>query len=379
MSKHKDVQESTDCIPWYKRKGSNNLHPVTVISNDIWLNIKDNTILLTGYGRNKRKGYSVASYNVESAGKFVKEEFENNSLREPFDLKKVKNNFLVFATYLKELKNDVGLEIVGSSKCSDTSKVILMVCAESMRRDGHRCDTNFERSLSHVRRNIYSGKKNTHFGTSGQMYGTGSVGAYHSVSNSNGMSVDEYSAKYKCDDIELSVSKNMTMWLEDCVDTIDSHCPGFVQSATVSNKSMISATTSVSKLHGPSYVMKNLIDPMKNKNACFPAAFLCVNCWTKLLHTELDCSFTAIHIPDQDHCNCTVSFELFINESENVFLWMKPHVSIIYSAYLVTHRQVATFKKGQKFYNIVAYSNKRLYECVRKSVERKVKMEYGDV
>ena len=107
------------------------------------------------------------------------------------------------------------------------------------------------------------------------------------------------------------------------------------------------------------------------KSVCFPAAFLCVNCKTRILHTEKDCAFTAIHVPHQCKCNSCVMFQISINEGDNLYVFMKPHVSIIYSAFLLTHRQICDVLDGISFYNIVAYSNKRLHECLCKSLIRK--------
>ena len=189
------------------------------------------------------------------------------------------------------------------------------------------------------------------------MYGIGSVGRYKTI---DGTSIADYASKNKSNALEEVVTSTMGKWLSECVENLDNKCPGLVEMVTLYNRSMLSASKPRSK-------MKNMVSSSCEINASFLAAFLCVNCITHLLHTEMDCAFTAVHVPDQDMCDCYMCFQFSINEGVNVYIKMKPHVSIIYSAYLLTHRQVGTFKKGSKFYNIVAYSNKRLYECARKS------------
>ena len=145
---------------------------------------------------------------------------------------------------------------------------------------------------------------------------------------------------------------------------------GIMEMLTLSNMAMLCASMDMSKMNGTESVMKNLVSNCNDKTVCFPAAFLCVNSETHVLHTEKDCAFTAIYVLAQCTSHNNVKFQLLIYEGENVFLHMKPHVSIIYSGFLLTHRQIGNFKNGDKFYNICAYSNKRLYECFRKGLLR---------
>ena len=67
-----------------------------------------------------------------------------------------------------------------------------MLCEESPLTGGLICDEEFEKRMRYVRRNIYSGNKPKHHGSSGYMYGIGVAAKYHLV---EGMSVNEYSKK----------------------------------------------------------------------------------------------------------------------------------------------------------------------------------------
>ena len=280
---------------------------------------------------------------------------------------KIKGNYLVIATNIKEIHDEIGVRMISKSRYNDVSKVLLMLCAESPIKDGLVCDQEFEKQISYIRRNIYAGNRHKHHGSSGYMYGIGVAAKYKLV---NGMSVDEYAHKNYSKDFEKKVHSDVGTWLSDCIGNLESKCNGIMEMLTLSNMAMLCASMDISKMNGTESVMKNLVSNCNDKTVCFPAAFLCVNSETHVLHTEKDCAFTAIYVLAQCTSHNNVKFQLLIYEGENVFLHMKPHVSIIYSGFLLTHRQIGNFKNGDKFYNICAYSNKRLYECFRKGLLR---------
>lgn len=157
--------------------------------------------------------------------------------------------------------------------------------------------------------------------------------------------------------------------MTDCSMALNLKCPNIVQHVTETNIHMEKNLRHISAVDGQR-VLKNIIQTKNESLGCFPAACVCINCGTKTLHTEKDCSFTAIHVPNQRTEHDNVHFQLYINENESILVGLHPKVSILLSSYLQTHRQVGKFERHQKFYNIVAFSNKRLYDCFKMSFDR---------
>ena len=226
---------------------------------------------------------------------------------------KIKGNYLVIATNIKEIHDEIGVRMISKSRYNDVSKVLLMLCAESPIKDGLVCDQEFEKQISYIRRNIYAGNRHKHHGSSGYMYGIGVAAKYKLV---NGMSVDEYAHKNYSKDFEKKVHSDVGTWLSDCIGNLESKCNGIMEMLTLSNMAMLCASMDISKMNGTESVMKNLVSNCNDKTVCFPAAFLCVNCETHVLHTEKDCAFTAIHVPAQCTSHNNVKFQLLMNEGD---------------------------------------------------------------
>ena len=353
-------------IPLNITKGSDTIHPVYVLSDCEWNHMRDNSNLLSGFARNNRKGYTVTSYNLEHVGVSVDEEFESSSVSKGFYLMNVKGDYLAIVTYLIDIHDEPGIRFISMYAYNDNSKVLLILCAESPTESSLKFHEEFAKNMNHIRTNIYAGNKPIHFGSTGSMYGVGVVGSYQLV---DGVSVNEFARKHKSNIIgELSHS-NIGKWLSDCIENLNSKCKGIVEMLTVSNMAML--CSSMTMTDQSDIIMRYLVSEKCQASACFPEAYLCVNCKTHILHTEKDCAVTAIHVPQQCEREDCVMFQVSINEGDNVYLCLKPHVSIIYSAFLLTHRQVGDITEGSRFYNIVAYSNKHLYECLRKPLQRK--------
>ena len=102
---------------------------------------------------------------------------------------------------------------------------------------------------------------------------------------------------------------------------------------------------------------------------------MCINAQTIEFHTEMDCTYTLIHVPDQDvsENNSEYHFMFQLSTLTNVSIHMKPGLSFMFSGQFLTHRQssnnIEADTKGN-FINFASYGNARLYRHIRNSFER---------
>lgn len=126
-----------------------------------------------------------------------------------------------------------------------------------------------------------------------------------------------------------------------------------------------------------------------------------INSTTKYPHTEFDQSSTIIFVPNQAKSHGNFLFEFRFNYFVSIRLNLQPGISLIYSAYLLVHRQISTdiiisekkssskngnklltnpntsnnngisdYSKKENFINISFYFNERLFNNIRKSYIR---------
>ena len=105
---------------------------------------------------------------------------------------------------------------------------------------------------------------------------------------------------------------------------------------------------------------------------------LCLNAETEQAHTECDSSYTIICVPNQierkarsGYKNCG-SFEFIVNSNCTITVPMYVGTILVYSGFLLTHRQQIRNKDAQfpPFVNMVTYNSKRMFENVMESFRR---------
>ena len=105
---------------------------------------------------------------------------------------------------------------------------------------------------------------------------------------------------------------------------------------------------------------------------------ICVNAQTTHIHTENDCTHTVITVPKQNikkepTDDYTFLFEL--KKGETVGIKMSCGISFMFSGKYITHCQAhneSISKKNSVFVNIASYGNAKLYNHIKKTIERKV-------
>ena len=102
---------------------------------------------------------------------------------------------------------------------------------------------------------------------------------------------------------------------------------------------------------------------------------MCVNAETEEYHTEMDCTYTLIHVPNQkrDTGWCKYHFLFDLSTAVNISFHMVPGMSIMFSGQFATHRQscdTINRKESDVFINFASYGNARLYRHIRNSFKR---------
>ena len=104
---------------------------------------------------------------------------------------------------------------------------------------------------------------------------------------------------------------------------------------------------------------------------------ICVDASTALEHTENDCTYTVISVPNQDialsrKMRKSLYFVFSISNSESLRIPLTPRISFFYSGLFLVHRQnnPNTNQNGASFVNVASYGNERLFNHIRSSFDR---------
>ncbi len=117
---------------------------------------------------------------------------------------------------------------------------------------------------------------------------------------------------------------------------------------------------------------------VSSKDGCWQTT-ICINAQTSKFHNENDCTYTVITIPrqayfNQGNQNNEYHFIFKLTNCDKVHLKLHPGMSFIFSGLFLTHRQSKVQKENKSdsvFFNIGSYGNKRLFNHIRKSINRK--------
>ena len=107
---------------------------------------------------------------------------------------------------------------------------------------------------------------------------------------------------------------------------------------------------------------------------------ICVNGQTTNLHTENDCTYTIITVPEQSKEENTVDDYIFlfqIKKGETIGIKMWDGISFMFSGKYLSRRQAhneTTTTKNSLFFNIASYGNEMLYNHIKRTINRKSTM-----
>ena len=98
--------------------------------------------------------------------------------------------------------------------------------------------------------------------------------------------------------------------------------------------------------------------------------FVNIDAGSSEYHTEMDRTYTFIIVTPQLNFNeHDVQFSFMSSKNKKMNIKIQEGVSMIYSAYILTHRQECKSCNG--FINLSAYMNKHLIEHLNKSIKRR--------
>ena len=130
------------------------------------------------------------------------------------------------------------------------------------------------------------------------------------------------------------------------------------------------------------YEIQNVLGPLNMKPVQVSEhgmwqTCICENAETTQLHTENDCTYTVISVPEQEKIGSIQPDYTFIfklkEEGGSVGIKLEPGVTFIFSGKLLTHRQMRnneTAPESHTFFNIASYGNKRLLCHLKVTIQR---------
>ena len=147
-------------------------------------------------------------------------------------------------------------------------------------------------------------------------------------------------SQYEKDELE-EIEEMCYKIMEDAINNINNSCGTFATT--------LSPNVANIQMHLNVFENRDK-DDIKLVSKGFMNYNLCLNAETEQPHTECDCSYTIIAVPNQ----------------------MLIGTMFTYSGYLITHCQQIRYKDLNKklFVNIVSYGSKRLFENMMESFQR---------
>ena len=102
-----------------------------------------------------------------------------------------------------------------------------------------------------------------------------------------------------------------------------------------------------------------------------------VNAYTDQLHHETDCTYTIIHVPNQESqwYRDKYHFQFHINRKCNIAIKLEPALTIMFAASMLTHRQTYNCIEdddNECFISFGAYGNRQLFNHIKQSFIRKL-------
>ena len=257
--------------------------------------------------------------------------------------------------------------------------------------------------LKYSKNNILKSSKAKHFDSTGEYYSFGNKGNFGMVDNS---SVGIYASKsYTKSSSNLkakSIADEMESSSANEVGYAVKNLSGVVPNLHKLLSPVVDVAFNMQATHGDLNIQK-----VQTASSGLWQSKVCINATTKKWHTENDCSYTLVSVPNQD---CVQEYVFFfrLNSSKYIGIPMKSRVSFVSSMKLLTHRQqcvansnrqlnapiidgpgwqdrlqagnqsvaepdgnIAT-AQGNNFINVCSYVNRRLFTHIRASMQRNI-------
>ena len=370
-------------------------HPLYVLTDTQFKQISDNNITVKNiiplkiniHQKKVRQTFCKISRN--NIGVNILPHFENLKHDNIISLSSVKNNFLSITMEVdSRLRSDSMVSLLGGDSSQSSNMVLLFLATYNI---DVKQDASINRHIDIYRKNRFNintpGRKGNHFGTIGESYGVGLVPKYKR--DKLGLTFGEYADKTK------TMNQNQFFRLMRCImskqleEAIVIPCLIIPQLIDKMFAYEINTKKYLSSLLPENYMKKLQIEKCQMES--FMSTQININVTASIPHTEHDRSSTLIYVPQQTNKNHSYGFEIKLNFFSSMIIRLITGTTIIYSAYMITHRQIkidpilaGCENKGrcvhkrnseqhtqrEEFINISTYFSTGLYSHIQSSIKR---------
>ena len=370
-------------------------HPLYVLTKSQFDHIKSNNILIRDF----------VPLNVDTSLKKVRHAFYKLSREDVGDniapyfkilkhdnficLDTVKRNFLSITMEIDpKLCNDSMLCLIGDKLSNSRNMVLLFLATYNNNLPKASNIKDFSKLFRQNRFNINGSRTSgNHFGSSGESYGIGFVPKYRQ--NQFGLTFGQYAEKKRRKDrgkIDRKMTNIMLNYLDDAKALPCMIIPKVYEKMMAFD---IATQKYLSIIFTGITSINSMTDETEIKS--FMSSQMNINVTTLIPHTEMDRSSTLIYVPVQPNKNQDYGFEVKFNHFTSMTIKLIEGTTILYSAYMITHRQIKvdeTYSKlnttktnhcknipqndasQDEFINISTYYSTRLYSHIKSSIQR---------
>ena len=299
----------------------------------------------------------------------------DSSVFSEIDLNRTKKKYVMITATKIECQNYLPSLIVSSAvrNTQPSGQVVLLLCVARNIPEGNTFWTSTDYNIiKKTKPNILA--VNNHHDSKGFYASFGNKGSFDKCVST---SVGQYTTKRnKCVQKQLEITESAHSY-EQRIENEISRAVMDMNSVVPKIKSIISPIIDTAFELQTSKKDINIKKVYTADSGCWQSS-ICVNATTGQFHTENDCTYTLISIPDQntiqiDNQKHHYNFLFNFNEKKKMNIPLYPGVSFIFSAPFLTHRQhknenVLSYE--DHFFNIASYRNKRLLSHIKKSFNK---------
>ena len=356
-------------------------HVLIELSEIEWKRVKDNCIHLDGFSVQTSNKVSTVLWEKVTIGKNLRLKKKSNCNDgfhhyKEIDLNRTKSNMLMITALKNECQTYIPSLIVSSSvnNIKPSGKVVLLTTVFKKINSSEKVwsidDFNM---IKKSKPNIL--KSNTHFNSNGFYASFGNKGSFEKNEQS---SVGQYTNKRSSSSSKQFLIDVVANEYERFVADDISRCTNDLSSILPKIKTIISPIISTAYELQSSIRNINIKEGYASHSGCWQTS-ICMDATTGQFHTEKDCTYTLISIPNQNTItkqSAAINYHFLFSLSNKIQLNIPlyPGISFIFSAAFLTHRQhINEYDKSnenERFFNVASYGNKRLYHHIKKSFNK---------
>ena len=219
-------------------------------------------------------------------------------------------------------------------------------------------------------------QNSNHHQSTGYYASFGNKGSYETI---NASSVGQYNTKkHSILDKQVSINQEATLYETYCANEISRSVKDlgtFLPNIRNIIAPVIETSFNLQSKEGKDL---NLKEMSSITEGCWQTS-ICIDAETREYHTEHDCTYTLISIPTQktqkkNQTSIKYDFLFKLTNKQSINVTLKPGVSFIFSGLFLSHRQNKSRVGNtgdEHFFNMASYGNKRLFQHLRKTYNKK--------